>query len=313
VEDIQTAQIEAFLMVTRVGSFNKAAEALHVSQPSVTTRVRALEQTLGVALLERLHMGSRANAAGEAFLPHAERALMSISAGRRAVADLAEGTAGLLTVGVSPGVTAHFLPRVLSRFHSMRSRVEVKLRVSHSAQVLEMILRGEIDLGLMRRIHHPKIETDVLYVDPIVLVVPPGHAFAGESSVLMMDVAAEKLILLDRQSSCRDLVGSAFRSAELEPTAWLEVDNAYTASRMLESGIGIAFLPHAAVAREVATGNLVVVPVSDAPPMRRQIAIAWRRRAAPPSGLAGSFISTAKQIANARLPQPPGGQEAQEA
>ena len=303
-EPIQIGQLEAFVGAVRAGSISGAADALSIGQPAITARIQALEATLGAPLLIRSRTGSRPSETGRALLPHAERAIAAIMAGRQAVEDILAGTAGRLTIGAAPAVSTYVLPAVLHRFQLDHPAVQLSVRSGHSEEVLEMVLRDQVEVGLMRPIPHAEIRADPLYEDELVLVVHRSHPFVGRSQITMAKMATEHLILFDRTSSYHELTSSIFRQAGIDPRGYLEVDNIDAAKRMVEQRLGIALLPGTSVHAEIGTGRLAPVTVSDMPPVRRQIVVARRRDAGEPTRVVADFLRTLDAVRPGREREP---------
>jgi DNA-binding transcriptional LysR family regulator len=295
------AQVEAFLEVVRLGNVSRAAEALYVSQPTLTARLKNLEAELGELLFLRTGRGLRLTEAGRAFLPHAERAVRALREGETAVAELQRGEAGLLVVGAAPAVSTYVLPALLRRFLAEAPGVRLAVRTGHSEEVLDMVLADDVHVGLVRALHHPEVESIPVYEDHLVLVVPPGHHFTGGGGIRIEDLGAEPLILFDRTSSYHELTSALFREAGVLPRSVMELDNIEAAKKMVAAGLGVALLPHIAVTAEVASGSLAEVEVVGASPVHRQI-VAIRRR----DGTAASatpvrlFLATVREAARAR-------------
>jgi DNA-binding transcriptional LysR family regulator len=268
-------QVEAFLEVARLGNVSRAAEALYVTQPTLTARLKNLEAALGEQLFLRTGRGLRLTEAGRAFLPHAERAVRALREGEAAITGLQRGEAGQLVVGAAPAVSTYVLPGLLRRFLAMAPGVRLAVRTGHSEEVLAMVLADEVQVGLVRALGHREVESIPVYEDHLVLVVPPGHRFAG-GGVGLEDLSAEPLILFDRTSSYHDLTSALFREAGVLPSSILELDNIEAAKQMVAHGLGVALLPRIAVTAEVAAGTLAEVEVVGASPVRRQI-VAIRR------------------------------------
>ena len=291
-EPLQLAQLEAFAAVVRAGTISGAAEELFVGQPAVTARIQALERAIGTSLFVRGRAGSRLTEAGRALLPYVQRALTAVAAGRRAVGDVASGSGGRLTIGAAPAVSTYVLPAVLHRFQSEHPRVQLSVRSGHSEEVLGMVLREEVDVGLMRPIQHADVITSQLYEDELVLVVHRGHEFASRREIRMDQMASEHLILFDRTSSYHELTSSIFRQAGIAPRGYIEVDNIDAAKRMVDQRLGIALLPLTSVQAEIGSGRLAPVTVADMAPVRRQIVVARRRDAGTPSTVVADFLGT---------------------
>jgi DNA-binding transcriptional LysR family regulator len=124
-----------------------------------------------------------------------------------------------------------------------------------------------------------------------VLVVDPQHPFAGEDAIGTERITDVQLILFDRTSSYHRLTNEFFRGAGAIPRAVMELDNIDAAKKMVEQGLGVALLPHTAVAGELEAGTLKPVTLADAPDLKREIVIFRRRDAGPASGALDSFLN----------------------
>jgi DNA-binding transcriptional LysR family regulator len=282
--------MQGFLEVARRGNVSRAAEAIYVSQPTLTARLHALEAELGEKLFVRTRQGMRLTDAGRAFLPFAERATQAVKEGREAIAELNSASAGHLVMASAPAVSTYLLPPLLERFAAAHPRVEVAVRTGHSEEVLQMVLKSEVQLGLGRDLRHHDIELIPFYEEELGLMVAPGHHFAERKSVTMADLAGEQLILFDRTSSYYELTQASFASAGLIPRSMFELDNIEATKKMVERRLGVALLPRTAVVLEVAAGTLRRVPISDGLPMRRRLVVMRRRDLGPPSGVVKAFV-----------------------
>ena len=282
--------MQGFLEVARRGNVSRAAEAIYVSQPTLTARLHALETELGEKLFVRTRQGMRLTDAGRAFLPFAERATQAVREGREAIAELNSGSAGHLVLAAAPAVSTYVLPPLLERFAAAHPRVEVAVRTGHSEEVLQAVLKSEVQLGLGRELRHHDIELIPFYEEELGLMVAPGHHFAERRSVSMADLAGEQLILFDRTSSYYELTQASFASAGLTPRGMFELDNIEAAKKMVERRLGVALLPRTAVAVEVAAGTLRRVNISDGLPLRRRLVAMRRRDVGEPSGVVKAFI-----------------------
>lgn len=301
---LQLPQLEAFVAVARTGTISAAAEELVIGQPAVTARIQQLERGLDATLFVRSRTGSRLTDAGRALLPHAHRVITAAEAARRAVSDVVTGAGGRLMIGAAPAVSTYVLPAVLHRFQQEHPAVQLSVRSGHSEEVLGMVLREEVEIGLMRPIQHPDLMTTPLYEDQLVLVVHRSHPFAARGEIRMDQMATEHLILFDRTSSYHELTSAIFRQAGIDPRGYLEVDNIDAAKRMVEQRLGIALLPLTSVQAEIGGGRLAPVRVGDMPPVRRQIVVARRRDAAAPSPVVADFLKTLEALRPNREREP---------
>jgi DNA-binding transcriptional LysR family regulator len=288
---VRLEQLDAFVEIHRRGSVSQAAEALFVTQPTLTARLKGLERELESVLFIRSGRGMRLSEAGRAYLPYAERTLDAARAGRRLLAELARGESGHLALGAAPAVGTYVLPRILTRFRRTHPKVALAVRTGHSEEVLELVLREQVEIGLGRALRHPDVEAIPLYEDELVLVVDPTHRFAEAGAVGTEEISEVQLILFDRTSSYHRLTNEFFRGAGAVPRAVMELDNIDAAKKMVEQGLGVALLPHTAVAGELEGGTLRAVRLSDAPALRREIVIFRRRDAGAASGALEAFLN----------------------
>lgn len=287
---IQLVQVEGFLEVARRGSVSRAAEALFITQPTLTARLQGLERELGTPLFLRTPHGMRLTDAGRAWVPFAERALRALVDGREALEQVMTASAGHLMIAAAPAVSTYLLPELLEQFVAAHPRVEVSVRTGHSEDVVDLVLRDEVQLGLGREIRHPDLELRPFHTEDLVLVCAPDHPFTERPAVTMAEVAGQKLIMFDRTSSYYEITQSAFLSAGVSLRGLMELDSTEAAKKMVERGLGVALLPATAVAREVANGTLRAVKMKDAPPMQNRIVAFRRRDGGKPEGIVAAFL-----------------------
>jgi DNA-binding transcriptional LysR family regulator len=287
---IQLVQVEGFLEVARRGSVSRAAEALFVTQPTLTARLHSLERELGAPLFVRTPHGMRLTDAGKAWVPYAERALRALVDGRDVLEQVKSASAGHLMIGAAPAVSTYILPGLLESFVSAHPRVEVSVRTGHSEDVVDLVLRDEVHIGLGRAIRHPDLELRPFHTEELVLVCAPDHPFTRRGDVPMEEVANERLIMFDLTSSYYEITQAAFLSAGVKLRGLMELDSIEAAKKMVERGLGVALLPRTAVAREVEGKTLRLVQMKDAPPMYQSIVAYRRLDAGQPEGIVAAFL-----------------------
>jgi DNA-binding transcriptional LysR family regulator len=188
-------------------------------------------------------------------------------------------------------VSTYVLPGLLERFVAAHPRVEVSVRTGHSEDIVDMVLREDVQLGLGRQIRHPDLELRPFHKEVLVLVCAPDHPFRRRRSVKMAEVTDEKLIMFDRTSSYYEITHAALLSSRVKLKRYMELDSIEAAKKMVERGLGVALLPATAIVREVEEKHLARVRVRDAPPMYNQIAAFRRRDAGRPEGVVAAFLS----------------------
>ena len=302
-------QLTTFVAVATVGGFHRAAETLRVSQPAVSARIKALEDSLGSPLFARSRSGLTLTEAGRILRPYAEQLLKTASQARQAVHELKPASGGPLQIAAALSISVYFLPDVLKRFQRAHPKVIIAIRPGHSKEVLEMVLNEEAEIGLARSLQHPMIETISLRDDPLLLVAHPVQGPTRARHARLEQVAAWPLIFYERGSSDWTLTHSLFRRAGLVPNIAFEVDTIETAKRMVERGLGVAFLPQLAVGREIRAGKLLAIKLLDAEPLGRSLDVIHPRQR-PLRGQAQAFLRAIKEAAAAN-PAPIEGSRSQ--
>jgi len=289
-------QVETFLAVATFGGFHRAAEALRISQPAVSARIKALEDSLGVKLFTRSRGGLTVSDSGRIFRPHAEQLLKTASLARQAVHELQPASGTPLQIAAALSISVYFLPDVLKRFQRAHPNVIISIRPGHSKEVLEMVLGEEAEIGLARSLHHPEVETLSLRDDPLLLVANPSQGPVRSRRAHLEQVASWPLIFYERGSSDWTLTHGLFRRAGLVPNVSLEVDTIETAKRMVERGLGISFLPQLAVGQELHSGKLRAIKIEDAEALRRSLDVIHPRRR-PLRAEARAFLQVVREAA----------------
>jgi len=292
------AQIEGFIEIARLGNMRRAADALSISQPALTARLQALEEELAAPLFRRTHTGMILTPAGRAFLPHADRAIAAILSGGSLVRELEHGVVGELALAVAPAVSAYVLPEILVRFTEKHPDVRLRVRTGHSEEIVDLVVRGEVELGIVRQLRDARVHSRPLYEDELVLVTRPDHPFADTGSVDVAEISHVQLILFDRTSSYFEVTNALFRAAGVVPRGITEVDNIEAAKRMVERGLGVALLPGTAVADALSTGSLREIELGGAATIRRQIVAVER-----PGARSTSSFSTTMWDLLERIPE----------
>ncbi len=275
---MELGRLEAFVQVANLLSFSRAADALFLTQPTVTARIQALERELGEPLFERTGRAVRLTDAGREFLPHVQRALQAVKDGNDAIASARDVERGTLSVGTAPTIGAYVLPALLQQFAARYPGVEISIRTGRSDEILEMLLADEVQVGIERHRTHADITTVALYEDDIYLVASSDHPIVQPGAVTVPRIGREAVIFFDVGSSYHAISQAIFHDAGVTPRHTLEVDSLEMAKHLVLKGLGLAFLPRVAVEHDLAEGSLVRVEIEGRPPLRRQIALMYRQR-----------------------------------
>jgi DNA-binding transcriptional LysR family regulator len=298
---VEIHQVQTFLAVINYGGFHRAAEALRVSQPAVSGRIRALEESLGVKLFTRGIGTPMLSEAGRAFRPQAEELLRVAAQARQAVHELQPSSGGALRVAAALSICTYFLPEVMETYREAHPHVMVTLRSGNSQRVLGMVLDGETDIGLVRSVNHQEIETQMLRDDPLILVGHPAHPNCRKRQAKLEEVRSWPLIFYDRGSSDWTFSQGLFRREGWLPNTVLEVETIESAKKMVERKLGFAFLPLIALSEELRQGKLRAIEITDAEPLHRSLDVI-HLKSHPLSANAREFMKVLERAAAVMVP-----------
>ncbi|APH01198.1 hypothetical protein ASJ30_06275 [Janibacter indicus] len=271
--DIETLRL--VVAVDDAGSLSAAARARGLSQPSASARVRAFEARWQLTLLDRTPRGSRLTTDGQAVVAWARQVLREVDTMRSGLASLRGARRGEVSVAASLTIAEHILPRWLGE---LRERLEVhpQLHVVNSDRVADMVRSRLVDIGFVETtMTTPGLEHRVVGTDRLVVVVPPGHAWARRRSPLTAPaLGAAEWVLREEGSGTR----STFeRALGQRPTVALQAGSTAALLGAVRAGLGPAVVSERAVAAEVDTGGLVVVPTPL--DLDRPLTAVWRKGA----------------------------------
>ena len=267
-------RLEAFLEVARLGSMRAAARSLHLGQPALSARIVALEDELDAKVFERTKRGVRLTLAGRALMPHAERALEAIEAGRSAVSQVEQGDDGELVIAAASAINASVMPELVARFRRYHPGVHLYVHTGHPERIIELVAFGSAQLGLLREAapsRDPRLAVTPLYEETLLLTARPEHPFVAEGPIPLERLADATLVFYDRGSDDYEAARSLLEDGGVTPYGVIEVDSVDTARRLVARGLGVAFLPSTAAVPEIEAGRLASVGVSDATPVTRRV------------------------------------------
>ena len=292
-ERLDLRLVDYFVAVAEELHFGRAAERLHISQPSLSQQIRRLEQQLGVTLLDRNSRNVRLTRAGEAFLREGRRALAQA---QRAISATRAAGAEIMTVGFYGSAGRALLPAVLTAFHERQPVTEVSVREILFGS-LEEILDGKVDVAFTRLMpDQTELEVEIIATEPRVLALASAHPLAAHETLTFADLRGESFIV----NPMVPLGGP--------PARWLteqrrhglpgrvaaEARSPQEIMALVGAGRGVCLVPAAAAIHDPRP-DVVYVPVTDAEPA--VVSLTW-----PPdrsSPMVKAFIATAREVASA--------------
>ncbi|MGY4523351.1 LysR family transcriptional regulator [Pseudomonas sp. TE21394] len=287
--EYELQDIRSFVKIAELGSFHEAAEALHLSQPALSRRIKKLEEGLGTSLLERTTRRVSLTSVGRDFLPKARRLLDDFEDSILSIRELAERQTGQVTLACIPTAAFYFLPSVIRDYNERYPKIRIRLLDLSANDGLEAVLRGEADFGInMMSGQHPDIEFVSLVQEHFVLACRRDHKLAGREAVTWTELADYRLIGVGRLSGNRMLLDHALSGLNLRPKWFYEVQHLSTSLGMVEAGLGVSAMPSLAMP-SADHPTLVSVPLIE-PQVTRTLGLVYRRGASL-SPAAEKFVS----------------------
>lgn len=292
--------VRAFSAVADTGSFSRAAEALHVSQPAVSRAVAELEHQVGAPLLDRSGRRVTTTDAGALLHEHALRLFAIERSAETALAEVAGLARGQLTVGASTTIGIYLLPTVLGSFHHRHPGIRLVLDIGNTAQVVARLRTTPLDVAF---VEGPVEATDLEIVpwrpDRLVVIAASGHPFAGRGPVSIDDLLGELFVLRERGSGTRDVVDEALHGLGREVRVAMELGSTEAVKQAVAASLGVSIVPTATIEQELALGRLAILDVPELVVTRTlsRVTIAGR----PVSRALGAFLELADRGVDADI------------
>lgn len=256
---IENFRLRVFRIVARHLNFSRAAEELLLTQPAVTQQIKALESELGVSLFDRGGGHIQLTAAGQALVPFAERMKALSDEAVQAVAAACGQESGDLALGASQTIAQYLLPALIAEFRKRHPNVRVTALSGNTDRMLEALVEGKIQLALIEGPERRKdLRIENFMEDHMVLVVPPGHEWAGQEVTVAM-IGAEPLLMREFGSGSRRVVEQALAASGLKAKDLrisMEFDSTEGLLSAVEAGLGVTFVSRWAVRNQLALGTL---------------------------------------------------------
>lgn len=274
------SKIRTFAAVAAQGSFRKASEQLHLSQPALSTHIRDLEEALGIPLFHRTTRSVRLTAEGERFLVRARRALDEIESGIVELRDQAMLQRGRVVVACVPTIACHMLPKVLASFSRQYPGIEVKVRDEYAQVLARDVAERVADIGVGPFLERADdLDFLSLTVDRFVAVFPQNHPLGSNARVQLKELTKYPLLTLASGTNVRAILEQAFAENGMPFRPAYEVFNHYTLGGMVEEGLGVTILP--SMALSMLSNPLLKTAMIVNPRIVREIGIIQRRDQAP--------------------------------
>ncbi len=310
---LNVARLKVLDEVARRGSFSAAAEALDYTQSAVSQQIAALEQEVGMTLLQRHPRGVSLTAAGQTLVGHAEGILARLESAEAALGAIAGLRGGRLRMASFPSAGATLMPLAIATFRARHPDVELTLAEGEPEQIAPRLRAGEIDLALLFEFGASSPTDELTRVallkDPLYLALPREHALAEKRKLRLEDLRDEAWIQTSSASPCAREVVRACHAAGFEPNVAFESDDYQTVQGLVAAGVGVALIPELALFdRPPTREDIVIRALSPNPPVRQVIAAAPAgARLLPAAPAMLQILSEAAERYVARGPGQPSG------
>lgn len=258
-------QLRIFQKVIETEGFSKAAEAVHLTQPTVSSHIRDLEEHFGCRLVDRMGKRTLPTGAGRLLYDYSRKITRLAEEAEEAMARFMGVIGGNLVVGGSTIPGNYILPRLIGSFKKRYPEARISIEVGDTRQMVEAIADSEIDFGVVgARVNQSGIVQEELFDDEMRLIVPAGHRWAGQQTVTVGSLAKEPFIMREQGSGTlksleASLAAKGLRTGDLTVAATL--GSTTSVIQGIKSGIGVSILSSIAVADDVRAKTLVSLPV----------------------------------------------------
>jgi LysR family transcriptional regulator, low CO2-responsive transcriptional regulator len=261
---MDTYRLQVFIECARLKNFSRAAEVLHLSQPSISLHVRSLEEWCGTRLFDRRGRRVELTEAGARLKEHAHRILASLDTARQDVRDVLDLGRGRLAVGGAGLPGMYLLPKALSMFKARNAKLDIYMTYAVSMSIEQLLTEDAIELGMFS--HEPKIRgliSEPYAMSNMVIAAPPRHPLTRKRRVSLKELAAEPFVLRERESAGPGMVHRFFNDRGHEIRVAMEVSSHEAIKVAVMEGLGLTALARRWVENEAALGQIAILNTPD--------------------------------------------------
>jgi DNA-binding transcriptional LysR family regulator len=256
------SELEVLISLAQEGSFSRAAESLHRSQPAVSQAIRRLEDEVQAQLMDRTSRKVVLTGAGTILLGYAKRMIQLREDAKRALDELRSFKRGVLRLAANESVCNYVLPPLLKAYRHRLPAVKIEVIQCPSNGISTMLEEQDVDFGFLSftPVQHDLVSR-LLFRDELALVVYPGHPLAKSKSVILQQLGNEKFVAHMAETPSRKRLLDLFAREGVPLGIVMELSSLETIKDFVKAGDGIAILPRMCVTRELADGELCSPPV----------------------------------------------------
>ncbi len=278
--------LKVFCKIVESESFSKAADAVYLTQPTVSGHIKKLEEEVGVRLLDRLGHRATPTKAGELLYRYAKRILAVRQEAQQALDEFKGGLRGELTIGASSIPGGYVLPPLIGRFKARYPDISITLEVSSSKEIVNAVIDGAYEVGAVgAKFDDGRIDYQKFAEDEMVLVVPRGHPWAAKGSIKAKDLPSQPFFFREKGSGTRKMMEQALEHHHLSMGAFKvigEMGNNEAIRQAVKAGAGVAIISKLAVESDIKCRELAVVHIAGLKLTRDFYLITHRHRSLSP-------------------------------
>ncbi|OGR12092.1 MAG: LysR family transcriptional regulator [Desulfobacterales bacterium RIFOXYA12_FULL_46_15] len=260
-------QLKIFVAVVENKSFSKASEAINLSQPTVSSHIKELEDYFKCRLLDRLGKITEPTKAGEILYLHAKKILSLKDQTETAMYDFLGKAKGSLALGGSTIPSGYILPKIIGPFSKKFPEIHIELFAGDTTQIIEEIKKGRIEVGIVgAKTDDPLVSQEEFVMDEMRLIIPSGHKWADKTSVSLPEVLKETLIAREKGSGTWQSILKSMARAGFDPktlNAPVTMGNTISVIQGILHHVGISILSTIAVQDDIDKGRLKALSVTD--------------------------------------------------
>lgn len=262
--------LRLFAHVADTASITHGASRANMALASASARIRGMEETLGIPLLERGRRGVRLTPAGRAVLHHARVILQQVERMRGELGDYASGLKGHVRLLANTSALSEFLPHTLSKFLTAYPNIDIDIEERPSYETVEAVSHGLADAGILSdAVDAGDLETFPFGVDHLVAVVPRGHHLAARRRIAFQELLDEELVGLSHASALQQYLDRQSARLGRRPMLRVRVNGFEAVGRMVERGVGLGVIPKSAALRCRKSMAIAVLRLTDKWALRR--------------------------------------------
>ncbi|EKN66938.1 LysR family transcriptional regulator [Neobacillus bataviensis LMG 21833] len=273
---------EVFNKLCELKSFSKTAEALFISQSTVSSYINLIEKEMGI----RLFKGNKKSTGeltevGHIFLQYSSQIVALANESKKTIKNYNKGLSGSISIGISPTLCYYNIPKLLEKFNRKFPLVEIVLFAEISPKIIHMLNSKEIQIGIIRNstdiVSDPKFNAKCIGIDNFVFVFSPNNKINRMNSIAIEDLIKEPLIAYGKNTNFWPQIQGLYNRFGVSPKIIMELNDIYAVKQMAKLGTGVAILPEISVQDELKQGLLVKADINDYVPIKRYSLLIYRK------------------------------------